>query len=82
MNDIEKRLQTCFSLAMPNLPAEAIARASTSSVAEWDSLATVNLLGLIEEEFKVQIPDADLENFTSFELILDYLQVKSHVTRT
>jgi acyl carrier protein len=82
MNDIETRLQKCFALAMPHLTADAVSRASTSSVSEWDSLATVNLLSLVEEEFKLQVPDADLENFVSFELILDYLQVKSDGTRT
>jgi acyl carrier protein len=50
-----------------------------ASVAQWDSLATVNLIALVEEEFQVQIPDADLENFVSFELILDYLRSREHV---
>jgi acyl carrier protein len=80
MNDIKERLEKCFLLALPDLPTEEIVRASKSSVAEWDSLATVNILSLIEEEFHLQIPDADLENFISFELILDYLRSTSNGT--
>jgi acyl carrier protein len=73
MKSIQDRLEKCFSLALPGLPKEAISRAAMNSVAQWDSLATVNILSLIEEEFGIQVPDSDLENFRSFEQILQYL---------
>ena len=64
----------------PDLSAEEIPRASVSSVAGWDSVATVNIMTLVEEEFGIRISDADLESFVSFELILDCLRSKCHGT--
>ena len=80
MNTIKERLSNCFALAMPELDQADISRASISSVAGWNSIATVNLVSLIEEEFDIQISDADMDNFVSFELILDYLRSKTHGT--
>jgi acyl carrier protein len=37
-----------------------------AEAAEWDSLATVSLLTLVQEEFNIQIPAEDLESFSSF----------------
>lgn len=74
MSDIEDRLQRCFGLVFPQLPAGQFGGASVQSVAEWDSLANINLLSLIEEEFAVEIPSADLEGLTSFGAIVQYLR--------
>jgi acyl carrier protein len=48
-----------------------------TSVDGWDSIATVTLLVLIEEEFSIEIKPEDLEYLVSFELILDYLKANS-----
>jgi acyl carrier protein len=73
MTDLQKRLITCFSAVLPDLSQEDIPLATVNSVGSWDSLATVTLIMVIEEEFGVQVPPGDLEQFVSFELILDYL---------
>jgi acyl carrier protein len=78
MNNTLERLEKCFAVAFPDLLKEEISRASMSSVAVWDSLATVNLISLIEEEFAIRVPDADLDSFVSFDLIRDYLQSKNN----
>ena len=77
MTNIEERLAKCFAIALPDLPRTEIPRTVQSSVPRWDSLAMVNLLALIEEEFAIQISDDDLGRMTSFESILDYLQSKA-----
>lgn len=59
------------------MPREELVSASLNESTGWDSLATVNILDLIEEEFSIQVPDADLENFASFQLILAYLRARS-----
>lgn len=81
MNDLRGRLAKCFAAVFPGLGEEEIYRAAATSVGAWDSLATVNLLAVIEEEFGLQVAPDDFENFVSFELILDYLQgkLKQHV---
>ncbi len=77
MTNINERLVKCFAIALPQLPPNEIPRATQTSVPKWDSLAMVNLLALIEEEFAIQISDDDLTRMTSYQSILDYLQAKS-----
>ena len=51
MNEIHERVTRCFANVFPNLPPNEIARASTTSLAAWDSLAHVTLLSALAEEF-------------------------------
>lgn len=74
MDDMEKRLAACFAAVMPDLPPEEITRASASSVSSWDSVTTVTLLAVIEEEFGLSIEDVNPATFESFKNILAYLQ--------
>ena len=76
MNDIASRLTKCFSAAFPKIPPQDIPQASTQTVSEWDSLALVVLVSLIEEEFKVQVAPSDLDSFASYAGVLEYLQKK------
>ena len=66
------------SAVFPHLGPEEVPLATTSSVGEWDSLATLNLIAVIQEEFGVEIEPEDFENFVSFELVLDLLERKVH----
>jgi acyl carrier protein len=76
MIDHQDRLQRCFSLVFPGLDPNEISNASIASVADWDSISNINLLCLIEEEFEIEIRASDLENLTSFALILQYLETQ------
>jgi hypothetical protein len=76
MIHVEDRLKKCFRLAMPAVRDGLLSACSQATTPEWDSLANVNLLALIEEEFSVQIPEDALIEFQSWDLILDWL--KSH----
>lgn len=49
---------------------------SVGSLAEWDSLRGITLMTVVEQEFGIQIPDDQLENFISFDLILDFVASK------
>jgi acyl carrier protein len=71
MNDIEDRLVKCFMLAMPGLELAAVKDASRAAVAEWDSLTTVGILSLVEEEFGIAIPAEDVQECVSFERVLN-----------
>jgi acyl carrier protein len=42
---------------------------SMDNVPSWDSLAHMNLVLALEEEFRVTIPDEDAGNITSYKLI-------------
>jgi acyl carrier protein len=74
MHEIQQRLIHCFATVFPNLDDIDIRRASYASVANWDSLAIVKLVSVVEEEFNVSIPSEDFESMTSFDLVLDCVQ--------
>lgn len=74
MSEMEKRLAACFSAVLPELGTDEIRRASTSSVGGWDSVATVTLLAVVEEEFGISIEAENPAQFDSFQRFLDYLR--------
>jgi acyl carrier protein len=77
--DVSSRLRRCFSLVFPDLAREEIDTAAVASLASWDSLATVTLVAVIEEEFGMAIEPDELEEFISFELIRDHLLKRTGV---
>jgi acyl carrier protein len=73
MHDIETRLTECFAATFADLPFEEIPQAHVETVDGWDSMTTMILLSVIEEEFVVRVPSEDVLRFTSFNEIMDYL---------
>ena len=73
MSNVSERLIKVFAAIFPELSPEEIRIASPASVAGWSSLATINIVSLIEEEFEIDVPPDRFEDMGSFELILDYL---------
>jgi acyl carrier protein len=73
MKDVDERLVKCFCTVFPQLSQEAAREASPNTVAEWDSVGLVTLLSVIQEEFGVELPMDDLEQFLSFASVHDYL---------
>jgi acyl carrier protein len=74
MDEMEKRLAACFSAVLPELTAEEIPRASSTSVKSWDSVATITLIAVVEDEFGITIDVDDPARFDSFASILEYLR--------
>jgi acyl carrier protein len=81
MSDQRSRLIACFSAVFPALHEEDILQATMTTVDTWDSVATITLLVVLEEEFDIEIKPEDLERLTSFELILDYLRNNTAVPK-
>ena len=77
MDDIETRLTQCFQLVFPELAAGGVSKAAPATVSSWDSIATITVVNLIEEEFEVQIGLEDIEQEVSFNTLLNYLQRKA-----
>jgi len=77
MDPVHNKLTKCFAAVFPDLPAAKISSASLGSVPNWDSLATINLIALIEEEFQIQTEPEDLARLVSFNAILDYVNERS-----
>jgi acyl carrier protein len=73
VDDARGRLVRCFQAVFPGLSAEAAEKARPEAVPGWDSIATVTLLNVVEEEFRVQFEPEDLERLTSFDALLERL---------
>ena len=74
MNTIQKRVVRCFLNVFPDLREEEILRASTASLAAWDSVGHVTLLSAIAEEFGQSFELEDFEELVSYQLIVDHLE--------
>jgi acyl carrier protein len=73
MNDHKERLARCFEILFPQLSREEIYRATQDSVKEWDSVAAITLLNVIEDEFQIQIDFEVLADLSSFDAIIEHL---------
>jgi acyl carrier protein len=77
MNSIQDRVAHCFLNVFPKLRPDQIPGASTASTPAWDSVAHVTLLSSISEEFGFEFELDDMEELTSYPLIVDFLEKKS-----
>ncbi len=77
MTDLRQRLLTCFVAVFPDLSENEIPLASTATVSAWDSLASVTLVSVIEEEFDLQLDVDELEDLNSFALVLAVLNERA-----
>jgi len=80
LSDPCSRLLECFAVVFPELNEVQILGSSVDSVPDWDSLASVTLYSLIEEEFGVEIDIDDLDGLISFEGILNYITAIKRIT--
>ena len=74
---VQLRLVKCFNAVFPNLTDEEAMRASITSVSEWDSIAAISLIVVLEEEFGTEISPDEIENMISFDLVRNYLESKN-----
>ncbi|HZU24211.1 MAG TPA: acyl carrier protein [Bryobacteraceae bacterium] len=58
----------------PDLSRDQIRDASAASVGAWDSIASVTLLMLVQEEFGVVADMERFEEFTSYRGLLEYVR--------
>ena len=74
MPDTQARLSRCFLAVFPELSNAQIASASVETLPAWDSVASVTLVALIEEEFGMKFELDALDRLVSFRAILDCLK--------
>jgi acyl carrier protein len=74
MNEIRARLNRCFAAVFPDLSRDQFETATVQSVKDWDSIAMVTLVGLVEEEFVCSIALEDIPNLDSFEKLYRHLE--------
>lgn len=74
MDDIQLRLMACFQAVFPEQDEKALVRLSQATHPGWDSLASVTLVRLVEEQFGVQMDLFDLEELDSFAAVERYIR--------
>jgi acyl carrier protein len=74
MDKVSTRLMNCFVAVFPELTPEQILVATPATVKNWDSVATLNLLTVIEEEFGIEIDFTRLLESLSYEQISIYVE--------
>jgi|HubBroStandDraft_6_1064221.scaffolds.fasta_scaffold602020_1 acyl carrier protein len=79
MDETRERLTKCFEVVFPDMPQDAIAGASTATVAAWDSIAAITLLNVVQDEFAIEIDLDELANLDSFARVYQYLQDRLQV---
>jgi acyl carrier protein len=63
---LDQRLGQCFQAVFPTLKTADLAAASTETLPDWDSVAQVTLISVVEEEFAVIIPEERYGELISF----------------
>lgn len=74
MNEIQNRLRECFSRVFPALTEDQIRTATPRTISEWDSIASISLVNVVEEEFNIQIDFEHVAELDSFDAIAAFLQ--------
>jgi acyl carrier protein len=74
MDNIRATLLKCFESVFPALSPAQIEAANQASVAEWDSVAAITLVNVIEEEFGITMDFDKLADLDSFDKVLEYLR--------
>ena len=79
MTTLKERVADCFCAIFPSHSRAEILTASRESIPEWDSLAGVTLLTLLQQEFHIDIDLTELEHFNSVQAVLDYVSANAAV---
>jgi len=74
MPDLDGRLTAIFRVAFPQLSDAEARQATRESVSGWDSIATVTLYSLIEEEFGEQLDLEDAAEWASYQQVREVLE--------
>ncbi len=74
MSERDLRLLRCFASVFPELSAAELCAVTNDSAGHWDSLSTVTLAALVQEEFNIEIEPEIVQQLNSFEAFRMYLQ--------
>jgi len=79
MSVITDRLAACFQAVSPDISIPDIQHLNLDSVETWDSVATVTLFAIIEEEFGIDLTFEDVKADYSFNGILNCLTERANI---
>jgi acyl carrier protein len=71
------RLERCFAAVFPGLSPEQLRQADAEKLASWDSMTTVTLMAVVNEEFGSELDLDQMEPLRSFASLLGHLEHNS-----
>jgi len=74
MDEVKAKLVECFQIVFPDLKEKDIPAASQDTVADWDSVAAITLVNVIEEQFGIEMDLDQIAELDSFEKVRAYLE--------
>ena len=75
--DLEDKVKTIL-MSILQIEERNITSAKRGFTQEWDSMAWVNIIAALEDEFDIELNDDEYELVTSYELICELIKVKTH----
>ncbi len=72
---IKERLIRCFAAVFSEREEKTIPFLEVGNTKEWDSLAFVMLMNVVQQEFSIEIPIGELEQMNSFEKFLQKVEL-------
>ncbi|MDD5462116.1 MAG: acyl carrier protein [Methylococcales bacterium] len=76
MNEILDRLQPIFREVLENNDLVITTSSSAKNVEGWDSLAHINLVSVIEQEFKIRFALGELETLNNVGDMIELMKKK------
>lgn len=73
MDDVKSRLIRCFQTVFPDLSGQDALHASQATLAEWDSVAAITLVNVVEDEFTFEMDLDALADLDSFDKLYEYV---------
>jgi len=70
IDNLEQRVKTVLANVLAVAPDSISDDASPDNIESWDSVAHMNLIMALEEEFAAQFTDAQIVDLMSYELIV------------
>ena len=80
MTTVLPRLQRLFADLFALAEDDVTLATSADTLAEWDSLKHLQLMLMLEEEFRIQVSPETMEQLTSVERIAVWLEAQDTVT--
>ncbi len=82
MTSVLPRLQRLLADLFARSEGDITPMTSAETLSEWDSLKHLQLMLMLEEEFHVQVSPETMEQLTSVERIISWLEEQGAVTGT
>ncbi len=76
MSDIEKRIIFIMSEVFDINKDTIKDDSSTNNLVEWDSMNHMNLIVALEEEFKCEFDEVDIETMVNFQILKTVIENK------